>query len=63
MTSGTSQIELHVNTNPLLRESTLYSFPDQQNTHFHFDIALQSPTTATIKNEKVSIDLYLLTWR
>ncbi len=57
--TSTAQMELIVNTNPLLRESSSYPFPDQENAHFHFDIALQSATTAAIKVRKERIDLYV----
>ncbi len=51
--------EIIINTNPLLREETTFPFPNSTETDFHFDVALKSSTTATIKLGKQSIDLYL----
>lgn len=54
-----SRPEIVINTNPLLREETPFFFPDATNTDFHFDVALKSSTTATIKLGNQTIDLYL----
>ena len=51
--------EIIINTNPLLREETTFLFPNRAEKDFHFDIALKSSTTATLKLGKQSVDLYL----
>ncbi len=54
-----NKAEIIINTNPLLREETVFPFPKRSNANFHLNVPLKSTTTATIKLGAQSIDVYL----
>jgi len=54
-----NKAEIIVNTNPILREETVFPFPKRSNADFHLNIPLKSTTTATLKLGTQLINLFL----
>ncbi len=54
-----NKAEIIINTNPLLREETVFPFQKRANAKFHLNIPLKSTTTASIKLGNQLIDMYL----
>ena len=54
-----NKAEILINTNPLIREETVFPFSKRSNATFHLDVSLKSTTTAAVKLGKQVINIYL----
>ena len=54
-----NKAELVINTNPLLREETVFPFSKRSNANFNLNVSLKSSTTASLKLGAQTINLYL----
>lgn len=54
-----NKAEIIINTNPLLREETVFPFPKRSNAQFHLNVPLKSTTTGSIKLGGQILNVYL----